>query len=206
MLSKELKERGRQIVTELELQRGDTIQQWMVHYTAELMHRAENADSDEERLQASERCADIIMRLWERRAEDARRYVRSQVYSSFEEIYEKRDFSEIMRVILEEPTEHVYPRNWVARSAILWYLIDVERDLLRLLIIADTIAHMDKGKAVDEAIREFIEREERLSTIRRHLDDVFPGIVDLNIRNRRSVLRRVKSALQSIQVVREQLV
>lgn len=206
MLSQELKERGRQLVAELNLQHRDTTQKWMAHYIAELMHRAEDADSAEGRLQAADRCADIIMRLWEHRAEDARRYVRSQVYSSFEAVYEKRELADILRAALEAPTEQAHPRNWSARALILWHLLDVERDLLRLLSIADTIAHMEKGEAVDEAVTEFIEREEQLSIIRRHLDDVFPGTVDLDIRNRRSVVRRVKLALQSIQAVREQLI
>lgn len=206
MLSQELEERGQQLVSELDLQNKDITQKWMAHYIAELMHRAERTDSAEERLQAADRCADIIMHLWERRAEDARRYVRSQVYSSFEALYEKRELADILGAALEAPTEQAYPRSWSARALILWHLLNVERDLLRLLIIADAIAHMEKGEAVDEAVTEFIEREERLSTIRRHLDDVFSGTLDLDVRDRRSVVRRVKLALQSIQAVREQLI
>ena len=206
MLNKDIKERGCQIVAELELQPAKTTQQWMAHYIAELMHCAENAASDEERLQASDRCAEIIMRLWEDRAEDARRYVRSRVYSSFEAVYEKREIADALRAAIEKPTEQPYPRNWDVRAFILWHLLDVERDLLRLLIIADTIAHMEEGEAIDEAAREFTEREEQLSTVRRHLNDVFPGIENLDIHNRRSVVQRVKSALQSTHTIREQLI
>jgi len=206
MMIQELKDRGRQLVDELSLQRDATMQQWMAHYIAELMHRAENADSDTERLRASDKCADIIVHLWERRAEDARRYVRSQVYSSFENLYQKREYADILRLALENPMDQVYPRDWDTRAMILWHLRDFERDLLFLLVSASAFDGIERGEAIDEAVKIFIEREDRLATIRHHLSDVFPGVEKLDLRNRRSVLRYVRSALRSIQDVRERLI
>lgn len=206
MLTDELKDRGHQLVQELDLEPHDSTEKWMAHYIVELMERAQNASSTEERSQAADRCAQIIMRLWERRAEKTVQYVRSRVYSSFEAIYERKELADTLQVILEAPTEQTYPRDWETRSILLWHLTDVERDLLRLLIIANTIDAMDDDGAVDDAIKEFIEEEERTSTIRRHLEDVFPGMRGLDLRNRRSVVRRVRSAFQSIHTARERLI
>jgi len=206
MLSSELKERGGQLIDELDLRRGSTTEKWMVHYVVELMQRAEHADSEEERLQAATRCADVIMRLWEHHVENVQRQLRSQVYSSFETVYKKRELSDFLRRALEAPSKQSFPRGWDARVAMLWHLLDVERDLLQLFIVAETLAHVEQGEIVDGEIQKFIKTEERVSTIRRHLNDVFPGIGDLDCRNRRSVLRRVKPALESIQALRERLI
>ena len=71
MLSSELKERGGQLIDELDLRRGSTTEKWMVHYVVELMQRAEHADSEEERLQAATRCADVIRSIMLRMYSDS---------------------------------------------------------------------------------------------------------------------------------------
>lgn len=58
---------GRALVKELCLDSGvDTLSRWMAHYIAELIKEAETAKVDE-RPEKLDKCADAILKLWERR-------------------------------------------------------------------------------------------------------------------------------------------
>lgn len=57
---------GQKIIREWE-DRPSVLVRWMSHRIAELMRKAEEADSDEERDAARSECTDLIIRLWERR-------------------------------------------------------------------------------------------------------------------------------------------
>lgn len=60
---------GERIVKEFGLENGvDTLARWMAHRVAELMERAEQAQTDADRETARRECADLILRLWERRS------------------------------------------------------------------------------------------------------------------------------------------
>lgn len=60
-------ELGRALVEELGLDPGvDTLSRWMAHHIAELIEEAETANV-EEQLAKSAKCADAILKLWERR-------------------------------------------------------------------------------------------------------------------------------------------
>ena len=47
---------------------NDTLARWMAHRIAEMMHRAETARKTADRESARAACADLILRLWEKRA------------------------------------------------------------------------------------------------------------------------------------------
>jgi hypothetical protein len=60
---------GQRIVRELGLDDGvNTLGRWMAHRVAELMQRAEQADTLTERESAKQECSELILRIWERRA------------------------------------------------------------------------------------------------------------------------------------------
>jgi hypothetical protein len=57
------------MVQELGLQQSsDTLSRWMVHHLAELMTTAEKAVSPEEQTKATEAAANLILKVWEHRA------------------------------------------------------------------------------------------------------------------------------------------
>ena len=59
---------GKRIVQELDLEDSvDTLGRWMAHRIAELMERAEQAQTDEDREAARRDCTNVIIRLWEHR-------------------------------------------------------------------------------------------------------------------------------------------
>ena len=62
-------ELGRKLVHELQLeQTNDTLGRWMAHYIAELITKADNADSKGKK-QVQKECFDTILKLWEHRHE-----------------------------------------------------------------------------------------------------------------------------------------
>lgn len=66
-MPKDVLDLGRALVEELGLDPGvDTLSRWMAHYIAELIEEAETAKV-EERPAEFARCADAILKLWERR-------------------------------------------------------------------------------------------------------------------------------------------
>src|SRR5260370_9569443 len=61
---------GRHLERELGIERSnDTLSRWMAHRIAELMERAENARTAAGRELAKADCANLILRLWEKRAQ-----------------------------------------------------------------------------------------------------------------------------------------
>ncbi len=61
---------GKRLVKELNLEDSlDTLGRWMAHRIAELMERAEQAETEAEREAAKRECTNVIIRLWEHRAE-----------------------------------------------------------------------------------------------------------------------------------------
>jgi hypothetical protein len=66
-MSKDVLDLGRALVQELGLDPGvDTLSRWMAHYIAELIEEAESTKV-EERPAKLAKCADAILKLWERR-------------------------------------------------------------------------------------------------------------------------------------------
>lgn len=57
---------GQKIIREWE-DRPSVLVRWMSHRIAELMEKAKEVESEEEREARREKCTDLIMRLWERR-------------------------------------------------------------------------------------------------------------------------------------------
>src|ERR1700736_2778144 len=61
---------GRHIERELKVDRtNETLSRWMAHRIAELMERGERARTASERERARANCTDLIVRLWEKRAQ-----------------------------------------------------------------------------------------------------------------------------------------
>lgn len=66
--STEILKLGKQLVKELNLNRSaDTLSKWMAHYIAELIHKAEHAETAEEKAALEKECCEVILRLWNNR-------------------------------------------------------------------------------------------------------------------------------------------
>lgn len=73
IMKDEIKELGKLITCELNLQDDyDVMNKWMITYVAEQMHRYENAQTDDEKQIAGEKCSDAIIKFWKHRLYNAR--------------------------------------------------------------------------------------------------------------------------------------
>jgi len=56
---------GNKITQELQLDfKNNTLGKWMAHYVAELIHEAENCETEEEKKTKQKECCEIILKLW----------------------------------------------------------------------------------------------------------------------------------------------
>jgi hypothetical protein len=206
MLADDLEQKGRQIISELGLEHGASTQKWMAHYIAELMHRSEHADTDEERSQAAFRCAEIIARLWDSRLNRARSNILSQLYSGYRAAYEKWEFADTVKEILRSPTEQTYPSELWEKSLVLGLLLVPERYLLWLITYVE-LHNQEHGpqESIDEDVMDLYTDEERCSVVLRHLQDMFADAKDLDVRNTEQVEQFVGTGLRSIHIVRDLL-
>lgn len=68
-LPKDVLELGQHLVRELDLEDGvDTLGRWMAHHLAELIDKAENGSTEDERLGAQTYAVETILKIWEHRS------------------------------------------------------------------------------------------------------------------------------------------
>ncbi len=59
---------GEKIIRELNIEtRFDTLSSWMVHYVSELIYKAKNSNSEEEKKALEAECCDVILKIWSNR-------------------------------------------------------------------------------------------------------------------------------------------
>lgn len=67
-LPKDVLELGKYLVRELDFEDGfDTLGRWMAHHLAELIYKAENGETEEAKLKASQQATDTILKIWKHR-------------------------------------------------------------------------------------------------------------------------------------------
>ncbi len=176
MLDEQLKKRGRAIVDELDLGNDQTTEKWMAHYLAELMDRAENAESPELREGAAEQSANIILTLWEQKISKARQGFYGALNASFSHVYNQREFAERLKLILEDPEQFSLSQVVIDQIAILLFIDIYEIDLLRLYLIVNQVKEIQKDEVTEEVISEFQNNEERFIKTKQHLQDIWPDL------------------------------
>lgn len=206
MLDEQLKIRGRSIVSELELGVDQTTEKWMAHYLAELMERAENAESAKTREQAASESAHIILTLWEQKKKKFRHEYYSALNSAFSHVYEKkRPFAEALQSVLDDPEQIDSIEEFPDQLAVLFYIDFYETDLLRLYLIADVVAKIQNYEMAEEVIREFENAEEMFISTKRHLQDVWPDIESLRLTEVKQLQTFISAKLNAFHQTRSRL-
>lgn len=206
MLADELKQKGRQIISELELERGSSTQKWMAHYIAELMHRSEHADSEEERSSTAFRCAEVISRLWDLRQRRMRFNLFSQIELGYGMSYSKWEFADVFREVSRFPNAQIYPAATWDKALVLGLLLIPEHLLLWLISYVE-IKKQKQGQpeATEEDELFLTTNEKRLPVILHHIQDVFPQAENLDLEDTEQVEQFVEAGLQTIHVIRRNL-
>lgn len=145
-----LRERARQIITELEATSArnevTTLEAWMAHYIAELMHRADDAAAAlGERAAAARDCAEVVLQLWELRV--AREQATLGYSLCRDSGREERGDDSHLVAALDNPTS---VRTWSAwdRLGALYSLAGAEQEATRALYLA-TLRREDHNANAD---------------------------------------------------------
>jgi hypothetical protein len=145
-------ELGIHMVQELRLQRSnDTLSRWMVHHLAELMTAAEKAVSPEEQTKATEAAANLILKVWEHRA------------NLPGGVNPMNSFSGVLRVL-----NHLNARDnpWADRPGTPYQVLGAKiyRELKRItvgLLLVDTLPAIRQVSAGKKNITQFLSHDER---------------------------------------------
>lgn len=122
---------GKQIVQALSLDNSvDTLGRWMAHRVAELIERAEQAQTQADKDAAQRECTDLIMRLWERRYT----WPHGQPLAKIADFLEKFTKESVSSYLAQaNPDEN----TWVGILPILKSLQKLEERICRHAAIAD---------------------------------------------------------------------
>jgi len=204
MLKEELKQKGHQIISELELAQGNSTQKWMAHYIAELMHQAEHGDSENKRSEAAFQCAEVISRLWDSRLHRAR-YNAISIFNNlgYRGSYEKWEGADPVRSLLAASDKQYIPTETWEKSLVLSLLSVPERLLIWLVVSAKS--HNAKSDVIQEESDDEGWDEEQVTIVRRHLQDIFPEVENLDLENQEDVEQFVEAALNAIHNIRKYL-
>lgn len=143
---------GKHLVRELNFEDGvDTLGRWMSHHLAELIYKAENGKTPEERLQSSQQAVETILKIWEHRKNLPR------------QVYPLAEYNELLKVINRlriDSNPYFYGYNSDRTDNIASMLFDnFTRLILGLLLMkAESV---ESRKKVDNNVVEFLDEQEK---------------------------------------------
>lgn len=133
-----LRERARKIIAKLEAtsarREATTLEAWMAHYIAELMHRAEDpAAAASERATAARECADVVHELWQLQVTREQARLGYAIYQ--DRWREAPNTSSGLAGVFRRPSSVA---NWSAleRLVALFALAQLDEELIRALYLA----------------------------------------------------------------------
>jgi hypothetical protein len=198
---------GERIVRELAcVDWVDTLSRWMAHRVAELMERAEQAQSGPEREAARRDCTDLIMRLWAHRAHRLHGRPLAEIASFLEE------FTDQMGAARHVPAD-LDSASWTYVLHRIMQLAAREEDVVRVAAIAEVslererewLAEHRDDLSEDERniIERLIELQDHTRTGHFRLDDVY--IPNFGSLPRDERTRHVLEQLERIHAARQRL-
>ncbi len=205
MLDDVLKKRGEAIIAELELENDQTTEKWMAHYLAELMQQAENLGNEAEGKKCKQQCADLILVLWDQRKKLARQAIYSALNSRLNRVDRLPELDKILSTLMNEPDYVNEIKDLPDAVYMLFYMDFYETDLLRLFLIADVVAMIDKNEAAQEVISEFEDAEEVYRLIKQQLQIVWPELANFSLKDTKSLLGSLQQILLKFRQIRERL-
>lgn len=199
-MNDDLASKGKLLIQELG-EEAELSKKWMAYYIAELMDRAESGD-EETRRQASDLCADLIIKLWKIRLKskiiEVERKLqsrsRNRMRDDTDERYEKLKDALANPENIEWPTDVNLPLNMNT-------LRDIESDVIRLLLVAEAIGKPAEY-VLDEIARDFNESDAEALKIQRRLAKVFPAFDSLPLTDLEEVRKNAIDALHRIEELR----
>lgn len=205
-MNKDLVEKGSKIVEQLSVEDHDILKQWMAHYVAELMEAAKTDDQGKAEL-AADRCAELILKLWELKATEelvqTSRRIGSLLGQAMGDKEEFEQHCDELRDALVQPEAATMCMS--ARTGItLWHLSDLEHSLISLLFVSESLSDSDTER-LSEGRRQIVQRETETHEIRQRVARVFPALEKLSLTDQVAVREQVTRALRSVAQLRHRL-
>jgi hypothetical protein len=195
--------RGRQILKELQGADG-LLEQWMAHYLAELMARYELEGSDPASPLA-EKCARIIVRLWELEVERAFAEVQYQLTQWGREVKPDQERYRELGQALAAPGAGGIPSLDEGGALTVWDLAKLERLVVRAWQLAESLRAAEESTR-EEVTQRLLSPELEVRRVRDALQEAFPAFQTLDFADVDAVKRASGAAFMSIQVYRCNLV
>jgi hypothetical protein len=149
---KDVLELGKHLVRELDFEDSvDTLGRWMAHHLAELIYEAENGETEEAKLKASQQATETILKIWEHRKNLPR------------DTYPLAKYKDLLRVIdhlrIDNNPYRFFSSNFDNTDKIASILFDnFARLILSLLFIK---MESLKSQKVAESVIEALDEEEK---------------------------------------------
>jgi len=174
---------------------------WMAFYIAELMERAEKGD-EQTRRQASDLCAELIVKLWNIRLQSKIVEVEHglQSWLKRKKSYDADERYEKLKDALADP-DSVGDKIDANTPLDLRTLRDIEDDVIKVWSVAEAAANAEE-KLVEEIAQEFSKSDNEILTVQERLAKVFPAFVNLSLTELDTVRRHAVDALRSVEAAR----
>jgi len=198
-----LAKKGRQIVEELGAEDQRLLKKWMAHYVAELMQRSESGN-DEEAQSAADRCAELIVKLWEMKLKEQELRLGWKLHHWLGRTDEEGEgYYERLKHALACP-EKVKTTEPANVGVTLWSLSELEKSVIEFLWVSEALNAPD-SEVLDEALQRLAQSDSMTQMIRQQVAEFFPAFADLSLSDRDGVLEQVTTALRTVDQVRHVL-
>ncbi len=146
-------ELGKHVVRELELKdRGDTLNRWLAHHVAELIHDAEYAKDPKARREAQKRASDTILKIWDHRA---------NLPGHANPLARYREILEVLSE-LRPDTNDWFARMGRSKGGMIGNLYRRFPKLLKALVLLNLPRSGRDSSATAKAVRKFLKGDENL--------------------------------------------
>lgn len=191
-------EKGQSLIAEFSEDNPTTLQKWMAYHLAELMGMADSAGSDEITQAASERCANLIMKLWQIETDKKATELQQRLWNVRRLPSDNFDYELLKNALNELPeAEDLTPEDW---SKIYTYVESAESWLIHLLTIANGAAK----DVEDSAVEKYLERENSHELIAK-LVQIFPHLESADLKDKTDIYDKVVEAMRHLYQLRSRL-
>jgi hypothetical protein len=191
-------EKGKALVAEFSEDRPNTLQKWMANYIVELMAAAESAATEQVAQAASDRCADLITKLWQIQTDEQATQLQHRLWNVQRLPSDDFDFA-LLNDALRNPPQ---PKRLSHESliAIFRNVKKAESWLLQLLSIANEL----NEDIENETVQQYLEREKAPELVNK-LTQIFAELEGIDITNKEDVHTRVVTALRRLHLLHTSL-
>lgn len=191
-------EKGQSLIAEFSEDNPTTLQKWMAHHLAELVRMIDSAENDKIAQAASERCADLIMKLWQIETDKKATELQQRLWNVRRLSPDSFDHKLMKNALQNLPEgEELAPEDW---SEIYTQVGSAESWLIHLLAISNGAT----DDVEDSVIEQYLERENAHELMTK-MAQVFPHLENVDLKDKTDVYDKVVQAMRHLYQLRSRL-